>query len=454
MENIKHRILVVDDERDICRALEFLLSREGYAVDTAQSGEEALERFGKNEYDLVLTDLKMDGMDGIGLIEKIKSLSASTVAVLMTAYASVESAVEAMKKGASDYIVKPFVNEDVKLTVKRLLEHRALEMENVVLRRQLSDRIAGNEFIGNSPQVRDMFRTIEKVIPTKSNILLLGESGTGKSLVAEIIHNNSPRRQGPFMSINCSAIPETLLESELFGYRKGAFTGASSDKPGLIATADGGTLFLDEIGDMPLGLQSKLLTVIETGEVLPLGDVKAMTVDARFISATNRDLKDKMRKGEFREDLYYRLDVIQIAIPPLRDRREDIPLLVQHFIGRFAGRYNKSVTGIDGEAMQMFLGYNWPGNARELSNVIERSVVLCGSDKVTAGDLPDKLKETRAEGGTSLKDSLNYFERKLILDNLSQHGWNKEETAKGLGIDLATLYRKMKKLEINGGGQH
>lgn len=450
----RYRILVVDDERDICRALEFLLSREGYAVDTASSGGEALELVSKKDYDLILTDLKMEGIDGIQLIERVKEASPSTVMVLMTAYASVENAVEAMKKGAGDYIVKPFVNEDVKLTIGRLLEHRKLSLENVALKRQLSDRLAGNRFIGDSPRIRDIFQTLEKVIPTKSNILLLGESGTGKSMIAEIIHSNSPRRDRPFMSINCSAIPETLLESELFGYKKGAFTGANADKPGLIATADGGTLFLDEIGDMPVGLQAKLLKVVETGEVLPLGDVRSRVADVRFISATNKNIGEAVKSGEFREDLYYRLDVIQITVPPLRERREDIPLLVQHFVEKFRGKYNKIVKGVDRRAMELIMDYPWHGNARELSNVIERAVVLCASDAITVDELPEKLKEKEpAAAGGSLKDSLNYFEKKLILDTLVQHNWNKDETARDLGIDLATLYRKLKKLGIETGGK-
>jgi len=449
-----YRILVVDDERDICRALEFLLSREGYAVDTAPGGAEGLELVSKKDYDLILTDLKMEGMDGIQLIERVKGASPSTIMVLMTAYASVENAVEAMKKGASDYIVKPFVNEDVKLTIGRLLEHRKLSLENVALKRQLSDRLAGNQFIGDSPRIREIFQTLEKVIPTKSNILLLGESGTGKSMIAEIIHSNSPRRDRPFMSINCSAIPETLLESELFGYKKGAFTGANADKPGLIVTADGGTLFLDEIGDMPVGLQAKLLKVVESGEVLPLGDVRSRVADVRFISATNKNIDDAVKRGEFREDLYYRLDVIQITVPPLRERREDIPLLVQHFVEKFRGKYNKIVKGVDRRAMEFIMDYPWHGNARELSNVIERAVVLCASDSITVDELPDKLKEKEPSAlGTSLKDSLNYFEKKLILDTLAQHNWNKDETARELGIDLATLYRKLKKLDIDAGGK-
>lgn len=292
------RILIVDDEKDILRALEFVLSREGYSVATATSGEEAIELLKKEEYDLILTDLKMPGMDGMEVLEKSLQLRPSTAVIIMTAYATVESAVQAMRMGASDYIVKPFINEDVKLRIKRLLEHRKLREENVVLRQQLSQRIPGRLFLGNSNQIQQLLSLLEQVIPTKSNVLILGESGTGKGLVAELIHYNSPRKDKPFISINCSAIPENLLESELFGYKKGAFTGAVSDKKGLITMADGGTLFLDEIGDMPLSLQAKLLKVIETGEIIPLGDTIKRLVDVRIIAATNSDLEKRLKRAD------------------------------------------------------------------------------------------------------------------------------------------------------------
>ncbi len=450
MKENKPSILVVDDERDICRALEFLLSREGYIVDTALSGEEGLNKIKKRDFDLLLTDLKMEGMDGIQLLEKTKEVSPSTVVVIMTAYASVENAVEAMKKGAADYIVKPFVNEDVKLRIKRLLEHKRLQMENQTLRRQLSQQMGCKEIIAKSPQMQRIFETLEKVIPTRSNILLRGESGTGKGLIAEFIHCRSPRRDNPFMTINCSAIPEQLLESELFGYRKGAFTGATTDKAGLIVMADGGTLFLDEIGDMPLSLQAKLLKVIETGEVMPLGDTKPKYVDVRIIAATNKNLEEMIHEGTFREDLYYRLNVIEIFIPPLRERKEDIPLLVQYFIRKFGQENNKVVKGIDEEAMKVIMEYPWYGNVRELSNVIERAVVLCNSDTITLRDLPDRIKTPPETFSNNLKDTLSQYEKKIIIERLTQYNWNKEETARSLGIDIATLYRKMKRLGIEG----
>lgn len=452
----KGRILVVDDERDICRALEFLLSRDGYEVSTAGGGEEALKAIETDDFDLVISDLKMEGMDGLQLLEKALSLHPGLMVVIMTAFASVETAVEAMKKGAADYIVKPFINEDVRLTVRRLLDHRQVLMENMVLRQQLSEQLSRQfgckEFVGVSSQIRQVFNLLEKVIPTRSNLLILGESGTGKGLVAELIHCSSPRKDKPFISINCSAIPENLLESELFGYRKGAFTGAAADKKGLITMADQGTLFLDEIGDMPLGLQAKVLKVIETGEVLPLGETKPRHSDVRIIAATHRNLEEQIKKGLFREDLYYRLNVIEITIPPLRERKEDIEVLVRYFIDKFADLNSKKVVGATEEAMDILTGYSWPGNIRELRNVVERAVVLSGSETIGSAELPEKIKTQSSAKAGALRDRLEMYEEKLIKDTLRTNRWNKEETARELGVDLATLYRKIKKLGIAENG--
>lgn len=445
------KILVVDDERDICRALEFLLSREGYKVVTANNGQEALKKVESDDFDLVISDLKMEGVDGMQVLERSLAMSPGLIVVIMTAFASVESAVEAMKKGASDYIVKPFINEDVKMTVRRLLEHRKVLMENLVLRQQLSQQFGNREFVGVSPQISQVLDILSKVIPTRSNILLLGESGTGKGLVAEMVHGNSQRKDKPFISINCSAIPENLLESELFGYRKGAFTGAASDKKGLITMADQGTLFLDEIGDMPMGLQAKVLKVLETGEVLPLGETKPRFVDIRLIAATNKNLEDQIRKGLFREDLYYRLNVIEVNIPPLRERREDIQVLARHFVDKCSRENNKKVAGISDEAMAALMSYPWPGNIRELRNVIERAVVLSGAGAIGIAELPEKMKSyDNSRGMRTLKDRLDYCEETVIRETLQANDWNKEETARQLGVDLATLYRKIKKLSIGG----
>lgn len=444
-----YKILVVDDERDICRALEFLLSREGYKVAVTYSGQDALKKIESEDFDLVITDLKMEGLDGMQVLERSLNLRPNLMVILMTAFASVESAVEAMKKGASDYIVKPFINEDVKMTVRRLLEHKTVLMENLVLRQQLSQQFGCKEFIGVSPQIFEVFEVLEKVMPTRSSVLLTGESGTGKGLIAEVIHCNSQRKDKPFISINCSAIPENLLESELFGYRKGAFTGAASDKKGLIAMADEGTLFLDEIGDMPVGLQAKVLKVLETGDVLPLGETKSKHVDIRLIAATNKNIEEQIKKGLFREDLYYRLNVIEVKIPSLRERKEDISILTQHFIEKYGRENNKKVTGITDDAVEVLMQYPWPGNIRELRNVIERAVVLSGGEKIGLAELPAKVKShDGAKGGGTLKDKLEHCEEKIIKETLEYNDWNKERTARELDVDLATLYRKIKKLGI------
>jgi DNA-binding NtrC family response regulator len=445
------RILVVDDEKDICKALEFLLLGEGYEVKTALSGEQAVEMLKKENFDIVLTDLKMEEVDGIALLDEAKKINADIEVILMTAYASVESAVTAMKKGAADYIVKPFINEEIRLTIRRTLDQIRMRTENIALKRELSQRREKcRDVVYASESMERIFELIDDVAPTKSNIILLGESGTGKSLIAEIIHCTSPRRDASFMSVNCSAIPETLLESELFGYKKGAFTGATADKKGLIQIADGGTLFLDEIGDMPSSLQAKLLKVIETGEVMPVGDTKAVKTDVRLITATHQDLEKKISEGTFREDLYYRINVIEITIPPLWRRRDDIPLLAEHFIRKFARQNHKNVTGLTDDAMITVLNYSWPGNVREFANVMERAVVLTKGALIQPGDLPGKLSLKAKGVPSNLKDMLGEYERNAIITELDIHGHNKEATARALDIDLATLYRKMKKFEIEG----
>jgi len=446
---MKPKILIVDDEPDICKALEFLLTREGYDVSTANSGESAIAKMEKLSFDLIMTDLKMGSVDGIAVIEKAKEINPGTAVIMMTAFASIESAVEAMKKGATDYIIKPFLNEEIRLTVRRLLEQKKLITENIALKQQISQRMIYREFAANSDSMVKILETIEKVVPTKSNILLLGESGTGKGLIAEMIHNNSPRRDKPFISINCSAIPEGLLESELFGYKKGAFTGAVSDKLGLIPLAHQGTLFLDEIGDMPVTLQAKLLKVLETGDVYPLGDTKHRTVDIRIVSATHADIEARIKDGRFREDLYWRLNVIEIKIPPLRQRTEDIEILTKHFIDKFSKEHNKNIKGIDRDALSHFMDYAWPGNVRELGNVVERAIVLAEGNYITPSDILEKIMnvEDHKESST-LKATINSYEKTFLMKMYEEHNKNKEETARVLGIDLATLYRKFKKYGI------
>lgn len=448
-------ILVVDDERDIRRALDIVLSDEGYSVDTAANGLEAIQKLQEHQYDLVLTDLKMEGADGFEVLRKSREINEDLPVIMMTAFGSVDSAVEAMKLGAMDYIIKPFMHDDIKLTIQRALEHGKLSLENIALKRQLSQRFTSDEIIGQSEAIARVFDIIEKAAPTRANILITGESGTGKGLIAEAIHKNSPRRDQPFMSINCAAIPETLLESELFGYKKGAFTGATGDKTGLMVMADKGTLFLDEIGDMPLIIQSKGLKVLESGEVLPLGDTRTKKVDVRIISATNKDIEACIREKSFREDLYYRLNVIEIRIPPLRERREDIPLLANRFLKEGAVGAGRGRMSFDAAAMNFLIGYAWPGNVRELRNVVERAIIFSTGDQITPDNLPQKIRKNDGTGQPvelrlqPLKSMVSDYEKEIILNTLRRFDGNKEMAVKTLGIDLTTLYRKMNKFEVD-----
>ncbi len=447
----KANILVVDDEKDICMALNILLTKEGHAVKEAYNGEQALQRMQEENFDVIMTDIKMDKMDGFGVIRAAQQLCPETPVIMMTAFASVGSAVEAMRAGASDYITKPFINDEIRLTVRRILANRALQMENLILRQELSQRPAAfPNIIGSSEPMQRVFSIMEKVIPSKSNILITGDSGTGKGLVAQAIHEAGPRKDKPFISINCGAIPENLLESELFGHKKGAFTSAVEDKKGLITMAHGGTLFLDEIGELPPPLQVKLLHVIQTKELTPIGDTRVITVDIRVIAATNADLMQRVREGRFREDLFYRLNVIEIKMPALRERSDDIPVLIKHYLAFFSGEAGKNIKDIDYEATQALLAYDWPGNIRELRNTIERAVVLADGDMITIHDLPDKFRMLDVEGvsTSSLRQALDNFERDYIKRSMAENKGNKEIAANKLGIDLATLYRKLKKLRI------
>ncbi len=447
----KANILIVDDEKDICKALNILLTKEGHAVKEAYNGEEAVERIVKENFDIIMTDIKMGKMDGFEVLRQSQKISPDTSVIMMTAFASVGSAVEAMRAGASDYITKPFINDEIRLTIRRILQSRDLQMENQILRQELSQRHeAFANIIGTSEPMQKVFTFMEKVIPNKSNILITGESGTGKGLVAQAIHEAGPRKGKPFISINCGAIPENLLESELFGHKKGSFTSANEDKKGLITMASGGTLFLDEISELPQALQVKLLHVIQTKELTPVGDTRIITVDIRIIAATNADLMQRVKEGRFREDLYYRLNVIEIRMPALRERRDDIPVLIKHYLAISAKEAEKCAKDIDYEAMQALLAYDWPGNIRELRNTIERATVLADGEMITIHDLPDKFRTLDIEGvsTSSLRQALDEFEREYIRRSMTENKGNKETTASTLGIDLATLYRKLKKLRI------
>jgi len=447
----KTNILVVDDEKDICKALNIILTKEGYVVKEAYNGEMALDLIGKENFDLIITDIKMEKMDGFEVLRQTQKISPETSVIMMTAFASVGSAVEAMRAGAADYITKPFINDEIRLTIRRIIEGRELQMENIILRQELSQlQTAFPNIIGSSDVVQKVFGLMEKVIPSKSNVLITGESGTGKGLVAQAIHQAGPRKDKPFISINCGAIPETLLESELFGHKKGSFTSAIEDKKGLITMAHGGTLFLDEIGELPPALQVKVLHVIQTRELTPVGDTRVVNVDIRLLAATNADLMQRVKEGKFREDLYYRLNVIEIKMPSLRERKDDIPVLIKHYMNYFAKETGKNIRDVDYEAMQALLAYDWPGNIRELRNTLERAVVLSDGEVITIHDLPDKFRTLDIEGisTSSLRQALDNYERDYIKRSLAENKNNKETAATALGIDLATLYRKLKKLRI------
>jgi two-component system NtrC family response regulator len=445
-------VLIVDDEKNYLIVLEDLLSDEGYTVLTASSAAEALELIQTNAVDTVLSDIKMPGMTGIELLDKINSMDPDLPVVLMTAYAEVDQAVSAMKKGALDHIQKPFDNSDVKRAVARGLEKRALNNNKQIVNRQSPD-LWGN-IIGNSEAMQKIFTVSKRVADTPTTVLVSGESGTGKELIARGIHKSSPRSSAPFISINCAAVTESLLESELFGYEKGAFTGANATRPGKFEAADGGTLFLDEIGDMSLNLQAKLLRVLQEQEFQRVGANKDIKVDVRIIAATNKNLKDEVEAGNFRGDLLFRLRVVHIELPPLRERHSDIPLLVAHFLQKYADKLNRTITDVDPEVMKAFANYSWPGNVRELEHVVERALVLCSGHRLTLKDLPAEVRECGSKVVSlgemvskekSLADTLDAIEEQIIRDALKKSGNIQAQAAKSLGISRSNLQYKMKK---------
>ncbi len=444
-------ILVAEDE-DLMRAiLTRLLEEAGYSVAAARDAEEALERFAAEDVAVTLTDIRMAGMDGLALLDHIKDVDEEAMVIVMTAYSSVDSAVAALRKGAYDYITKPFVNEDLLQSVKNAIRQRELFRENRQLRRELDRRYSFSEIIGTSPALQAVFRLVEKVAATNTNILIEGESGTGKELIARAIHHNSPRADRPFVAVNCGAIPETLLESELFGHTKGAFTGAATNKLGLFRSAEGGTVFLDEVGEITPAMQVRLLRAIQEHEVTPLGSSLAVSFDARIICATNRDLEKEVAAGRFREDLFYRLNVIEIHLPPLRERREDIPLLVRNFIKRTAREQSSDEKGIEQAAMSALINYNWPGNVRELQNAIERAFTLSG-DEIDLDSLPPRVSDAGLQTATvrdpdGLRPTLEEMERRHIFETLASVNQDKARAANILGIDLSTLYRKLKRYD-------
>lgn len=447
------KILVIDDEESMRNFMEIMLSKEGYVVETAGSGLKGVGRIKETDYDLVIADLSMPEMDGLEVLKEVKKSKKDQDLIVMTAYASVDTAIEAMKQGAADYITKPFKIDEIKLIIEKCINSRQLKKENSSLKRQLKLDNSFDRFIGTSPGIVNLKKLAERVAQSDSTVLIRGESGTGKELVARAIHHHSPRRNGPFVSINCAALPETLLESELFGYKKGAFTGAIKDKEGLFQVADAGTFFLDEVSSTSMAIQVKLLRVLEEKKMTPVGGTKEDEVDVRLIAATNADLDDEVKHGRFRSDLFYRLNVIPIVIPPLRERKEDIKLLVDHFVKVFCGKVNLAPKSVSDEAMEVLILYSWPGNVRELENTIERAVLLNRSGVLGPADFPEKLSKAEPQFVVSEADpktpTLESIEKAYIHFVMSQTEGKKAKAAKILGIDTSTLYRKLEKYHLN-----
>jgi two-component system response regulator PilR (NtrC family) len=452
----KGLIHIIDDEPIIHEVLGELLGSEGYAVESSSRGEEALAKYPDYAFDLILLDLLMPGMDGIEVLHRIKKIDPQAVVIIITAYASVESAIEAMKSGAFDYIQKPFKHDELILTIERALNHRQLQQENLRLKAELKKKFSFENIIGKSHVMQNVFELIKAAAPTRSTILVQGESGTGKELVARAVHQNSDRIGFPFITVNSGSLPPDLLESHLFGHVKGAFTGATAQKQGLFEAADKGTIFFDEISTLNIDTQAKLLRVMQEREFMHLGGTKTIKVDVRVIAATNTALEELISKRTFREDLYYRLNVIKIELPPLRDRIEDIPLLVKHFVAHYGRENGKEIEGITDDVLEILESYNWPGNIRELENLIERAVVLSNSRVISREMLPPfLLSPGGGEDGKGhaasmrLKDQIHSFQKKAIIDALNRTRGVQKKAAALLGVKPTTLNEMIKRLEID-----
>ena len=451
------RVLVVDDEPSMREFLEIFFRREGFDVATAANGDAALAAIQGDDFDVVISDVQMAGKDGLFVLRAVKEVSPDTVVIMITAFATTETAITAMKEGAYDYITKPFQVDELRLVVEKALEKKLLSAENRQLKSQLR-QLGKRNLVGTSPCMQRIYELVARVADTKTNVLISGESGTGKELVARAIHESSERRERPFVAVNCAAIPENLLESELFGHVKGSFTGAVQNKAGLFEVADGGTLFLDEVGELPPPLQVKLLRAIQEKKIRRVGGTSDRAVDLRILSATNRRLEEEVAAGRFREDLYYRLNVIQIALPSLRERMEDLPLLVHHFVERFAKELGKPVRGFSDPAMERLVAYRYPGNVRELENVVERAVALSHGEWIDADALPPTLtdpprpagRERIAASGVKLEQLLDEFERGLLLEALERSGGVKKRAAKLLGVSFRSLRYRLEKLGLDG----
>ncbi len=455
----KNKILVVDDEVDMLSTCKKFLVREGYDVSVADRGEAGLEVLETDRPDLVLTDLKMPGIDGMEVLRQVKKRLPDTIVIVFTGYGTIQDAVMAMKEGAFDFVAKPFTPDQLTVTVERALEHRRLEVENQSLQQQLEERFRFDNIIGQSPPMERTFDLVRRIADTQANVLITGESGTGKELVARSVHANSSRKRQPFVPLNCGGLPEHLVESELFGHERGAFTGANTSRSGLMEHASGGTFFLDEISELPLNLQVKLLRVLEERRIRRVGSNREVDIDIRLISATNRDMARLVGEGGFREDLYYRVNTFVIRLPSLRERKSDLPLLAEHFLSLYCATAEKEVGGISEEAMEQLCSHSWPGNVRELQNVIERAVALTTSDRVGPGDLPDDLGRGEPQGAGLHQYHLPFkeakeaviqeFEQAYIEPLLANHSGNITRSAEESGIDRRSLHRLLAKHGID-----
>ena len=450
-------ILVIDDEEILQDVLTSLLQREGFNTFSARTGQEGLDMLAREDIDLVLLDLMLPDLSGAEVLKKIRATDPEQVVVVITAFSSIEGAIEAMRQGAFHYIPKPFKNEEVLLTIRQGLERRRLASENRMLKAELKQRYGFDNIIGKSKPMQKVFELVELAAPAKSNILILGESGTGKELVSKAIHLHSRRADGPFVTVNSGSMPADLLESNLFGHIKGSFTGAVSNKKGLFEMAQNGSIFFDEIGNIPIDTQSKLLRVIQEKEFMRLGGVETLKADVRIIAATNANLEEEVQKGEFREDLYYRLNVITIGLPPLRQRTEDIPMLVRHFLSKYSDENEKTLKDVDSSAMEILMDYHWPGNVRELENVLERAAVLSTGPTLSVDLLPPAVREPNASttpmttmptNGLSFKEAITSYERQLIVRALQRSGGVQKRAAQLLKVKPTTLHEMMKRLEI------
>ncbi len=442
------KILIVEDEETLCESLQRVFTKEGFEVDGVNSAESALKVLEEGVYDLLITDIILPGINGIELLKKARQKQPELIVVIITAYASVETAVEALRAGAYDYVMKPIIHEEIKKIASNALTQKALLAENVMLKRQIERTYNFENIIGESPAIKQVINEIKKIADAKSSVLLTGDTGTGKELIARAIHHNSIRKHKPFVPVNCNAIPEHLLESELFGYVKGAFTGAANSKKGLFEEADGGTIFFDEIGEISQQLQIKLLRVLEDQEIRPLGTTQSKKVNVRIVTATNRDIEQEVAGGRFRDDLFYRINVINVSLPPLRERDGDIKLLAEHFLQKYSGEIGKKIDGISDDVINIMASYHWPGNVREMQNIVERAVLISEGNTITQANLPTGLKRGSSIAHKTDRKTLSIDEytRTFILEN--QNNYSEQQLADMLGITRKTLWEKRKKWDI------